>query len=109
VIQSIWGWCGVMAVCVGCVFSVQAQPALFKDADLPLGQELITTHRCEACHARRVGGDGSDIYDPAGRVRNASLLRGMVDYCNTQLNLGMFPEEVTAVAAVINQRHYKFK
>ena len=108
-IQSIWGWCGVMAVCVGCVFSVQAQPALFKDADLPLGQELITTHRCEACHARRVGGDGSDIYDPGGRIRNASLLRGMVDYCNTQLNLGMFPEEVTAVAAVINQRHYKFK
>ena len=108
-IQSIWGWCRVIVVCVGCVFSAQAQPALFKDADLPLGQELITTHRCEACHARRVGGDGSDIYDPGGRIRNASLLRGMVDYCNTQLNLGMFPEEVTAVAAVINQRHYKFK
>lgn len=93
----------------GCALAVQAQPALFKDADLPLGQELIATHKCEACHARRVGGDGSDIYDPGGRIKTAALLRGMVEYCNTELNLGMFPEEVTAVAAVINQRHYKFK
>jgi hypothetical protein len=87
----------------------QAEPALFKDADRQLGQELIATHKCEACHIRRVGGDGSDVYDPGGRIKNASLLRGMVEYCNTQLNLGMFPEEVTAVAAVINQRHYQFK
>ena len=89
--------------------AAQAQHALFQDADLTLGRELIATHRCEACHARRVGGDGSDIYDPGGRIKNASLLRGMVEYCNTELNLGMFPEEVSAVAAVINQRHYKFK
>ena len=101
-------WCGVvLAVCWA--WPVQSQPVLFKDADLQLGQQLIATHRCEACHARRVGGDGSDIYNPAGRIKNASLLRGMVEYCNTELNLGMFPEEVTSVAAVINQRHYKFK
>lgn len=85
------------------------QPALFKDADLALGEELITTHKCEACHARRVGGDGSDVYNPSGRINNASLLRGMVEYCNTELNLGLFPEEVTSVAAVLNRRHYKFK
>jgi hypothetical protein len=92
-----------------CALAVHAQPALFKEADLALGQELITTHKCEACHARRVGGDGSDIYDPGGRIKTAALLRGMVEYCNTELNLGMFPEEVSAVAAVINQRHYKYK
>lgn len=86
-----------------------SQPAVFKDADLALGEELITTHKCEACHARRVGGDGSDVYNPSGRINNASLLRGMVEYCNTELNLGLFPEEVTSVAAVLNRRHYKFK
>jgi hypothetical protein len=37
------------------------------------------------------------------------LLRGMVEQCNTQLNLGMFPEDVTSVAAVINRDYYKFK
>jgi hypothetical protein len=56
-----------------------------------------------------VGGDGSAIYKPTGRFNNAGLLRGMVEMCNTNLNLGMFPEEVTAVAAVLNRDFYKFK
>ena len=106
---SMWVARCLLMLAVVCVWSVQAQPALFKDADLQLGQELITMHKCESCHARRVGGDGSDIYDREGRINNASLLRGMVEYCNTELNLGMFPEDVTAVAAVINRRHYQFK
>ena len=104
-----WVVRSVLMLGIACVCSVQAQPDLFKDADLQLGQELIATHKCEACHARRVGGDGSDIYDRGGRINNASLLRGMVEYCNTELNLGMFPEDVTSVAAVINRRHYQFK
>jgi len=36
-------------------------------------------------------------------------LRGMVEQCNTTLNLSLFPEEVTAIAAVLNQTHYHFK
>jgi hypothetical protein len=99
----------MVLVAMGCALVAHAQPSIFKEADLTLGQALIATHQCEACHARRVGGDGSDVYDPGGRIKTAALLRGMVEYCNTQLNLGMFPEEVSSVAAVINQRHYKFK
>jgi hypothetical protein len=37
------------------------------------------------------------------------MLRGMVEQCNTELNLGLFPEEVTAVSAVLNRDHYRFK
>ena len=85
-----------------------AEPSLFEDADLKLGAELIETHQCQACHTRRVGGDGSDIYNPQGRINNPGFLRGMVEHCNTELNLGLFPEEVTAVAAVLNRRYYKF-
>ena len=33
----------------------------------------------------------------------------MVESCNTEMNLGLFPEDVTAVAAVLNRDHYKFK
>ena len=33
----------------------------------------------------------------------------MVDYCSTELNLGLFPEEVTAVAAVLDRDHYRFE
>jgi len=82
---------------------------LFKDADLALGQKLIQEHRCAECHARKFGGDGSAVYRPLERVKTAGALRGMVEQCNTELNLGMFPEEVSAVAAVLNKQHYKFK
>ena len=91
--------------------SVSAQssvPAIFKDADLKLGEELIAQHKCTACHVRKVGGDGSQIYRPLGRINTAGLLRGMVEQCNTELNLGLFPEETTAVAAVLNRDYYKF-
>lgn len=87
----------------------QAQPALFKEADYKLGESLIAEHKCVACHVSKVGGNGSAIYKPQGRINNASLLRGMVEQCNTEMNLGMFPEDVTSVAAVLNRDHYKFK
>lgn len=29
----------------------------------------------------------------------------MVEQCNTELNLGLFPQEVDAVAAVLNRDH----
>jgi hypothetical protein len=89
--------------------NAQAQPAIFKGADYKLGEKLITENKCAACHVSKVGGDGSAIYKPQGRINTAAFLRGMVEQCNTQLNMGMFPEEVDAVAAVINRDHYKFK
>jgi hypothetical protein len=93
------------------LLGAQAQaggPALFDDADLKLGESLIAEHKCAVCHQRNAGGDGSAIYRPSGRIKTAGLLRGMVENCNTQLNLGMFPEEVTAVAATLNRDHYHF-
>ncbi len=95
------------AACV--VLSAQAQPAIFKEADYKLGEKLIAESKCVACHVSKVGGDGSAIYRPQGRINTASLLRGMVEQCNTELNLGMFPEDVSSVAAVLNRDHYKFK
>jgi hypothetical protein len=88
--------------------SSTALSPLFKDADLPLGVKLIAEHRCTECHARRVGGNGSAIYRPTGKINTPGLLRGMVDYCSTELNMGLFPEEVTAVAAVLDRDHYRF-
>jgi hypothetical protein len=84
-------------------------PSIFKEADLQLGAELIADNGCVACHQQKFGGDGSAIYRPGGRIASAGLLRGMVEQCNTTLNLSLFPEEVTAIAAVLNQTHYHFK
>ncbi len=105
-----WALCG-LALAGGLVFwAGQARAAdIFKGADLALGQKLIAEHKCVACHVGKVGGDGSAMYKPQGKINTAGLLRGMVEMCNTTMNLGMFPEEVTAVAAVLNRDHYKFK
>jgi len=90
--------------------TVSAQmPALYAGADLKQGEQLIADSKCVACHQQKVGGDGSAIYKPAGRINTPGLLRGMVEQCNTELGLGLFPEEVNSIAAVLNRDHYKFK
>jgi len=91
-----------------CTVAPAQTPDIFRDADLALGEKLLQEHKCSACHARKVGGDGSAIYRPKGRINNPSLLRGMVDYCSTELNLQLFPEDVSAVAAVLQRDHYRF-
>lgn len=89
--------------------SAIAEPAIFKGADLKLGQQLIEQHNCSTCHATKMGGNANAIYRPLGQINTSGLLRGMVEQCNSSLNFQMFPEEVTAVAAVLNRNHYKFK
>ncbi len=86
-----------------------SEPEIYQGADLALGRQLIAQHRCAECHARKFGDKGDAIYRPKGRINTPGLLRGMVEQCNTELNLGLFPEEVTAVAAVLNREHYRFK
>lgn len=88
--------------------SAVAQPAVFQDADLKQGEQLMAEHKCAACHAQKVGGNGSAIYRPQGRISSPGSLRGMVEQCNTELNLGLFPEEVTSIAAVLNRDYYHF-
>jgi len=85
------------------------QTDLFKGADVALGRRLIVEHKCAECHARNVGGDGNAISRPQGRINSPARLAAMVEYCNTQMNLGMFPDDVTAVAAALQQDHYHFK
>lgn len=87
----------------------QTLPALYHDADLKLGEKLIADNKCVACHQQKVGGDGSAIYKPAGRINTPGLLRGMVEQCNTELNIGLFPDEVTSIAAVLNRDHYRMR
>lgn len=84
-------------------------PPEFEGADLELGERLIQQHQCDACHIRKFGGDGSAIYRPKGRVSRPAALVSMVERCSTELNLQFFPEDVAAVAAVLQRDHYRFK
>jgi len=91
------------------VWAIAQIHPLYEGADLRLGEKLISDNQCSACHARNVGGDGNAIYRPTGRINTPGSLRGMVEYCNAQLNLGMFPEEVNSISAVLNRDYYRFK
>ncbi len=91
------------------VCAIAQTPKIFEGADLKLGEKLIAENKCVECHASKVVGDGSAIYKPKGRVNEPGILRGMVEQCNTELNMGLFPEEVTAIAAVLNRDYYRFK
>lgn len=112
-----WGLTARAIVCCGTVLTAiaasvaVAQPAaeLFKDADIALGEKLIRESGCTECHRSKFGGDGTSIYRPAGRINTPGFLRGMVEQCNMELGLGLFPEEVSAIAAVLNRDHYRFK
>jgi hypothetical protein len=99
---------GLAATCAVAGAQGSARLHAWPDADIALGERLVREHRCAECHARKVGGDGSSIYRPLGRINTPGALRGMVDYCSTELNLGLFPEEVTSVAAVLQRDHYRF-
>lgn len=107
------GPAGLMVAALGALTpllaSGQNAAVLYKDADLPLGEKLLREHRCAECHSRKFGGNGSAIYRPLGRINTPGLLRGMVEQCNTELNLSLFPEEVTSISAVLNRDHYRFK
>ncbi len=86
----------------------QTAPRICQGADLVLGERLLKENHCTECHARKVGGDGSAIYRPKGRISTPGSLRGMVEQCGANLSLSLFPDEVTAIAAVLNRDHYHF-
>lgn len=81
---------------------------MFRGVDTALGAKLIAQAKCTECHQNKVVGDGSAIYRPQGKINSPSRLVGMVEACNTELNLGFFPEEVVAIAAVLNRDYYRF-
>lgn len=107
------GWLAVLLPLAGAPAQAQQAPPVpalhrYPDADLALGTRLIAEHQCTACHVRKVGGDGSALYRPAGRINTPSALLTMVQRCVTELDLGLFPEDVVAVAAVLQRDHYRF-
>jgi hypothetical protein len=90
------------------IAAAQGQLHRYPDADLQLGQKLIAESKCNTCHVQKVGGDGSAIYRPKGRVNTPAALLSMVQRCSTELNLQLFPEDVASIAAVLQRDHYRF-
>ena len=107
--HAVRGLCLAGALAAGAPWACAEVPKLYEGADLTQGAKLIADNRCDACHQKQVGGDGSAMYRPGARISTLGALRGMVEACNMQLNLGLFPDEVNSVAAVLNRDHYRLK
>lgn len=97
-----------IALATGAGLAGAAGPVAFEGADLQLGERLIAEHKCNQCHALNWADDGKAIYRPQGRINTPAALISMVERCSTQLDLTLFPEEIEAVAAVLNRDHYRF-
>lgn len=90
--------------------SVFLATASANEATIITGKKLVADSKCEACHASKVGVDGSQIYlRKDKRVTALSKLQPQVARCNTDLNLGLFPEDEAAIAAYLNANFYKFR
>jgi mono/diheme cytochrome c family protein len=58
---------------------------------------------CTGCH-------GTEVYTrPDRKIGSLGALKTQVERCNTNLDKGMFPEEVKAVAMLLNDEYYKFE
>jgi cytochrome c553 len=83
------------------------QPKPLAHGDAAAGRQLVEKD-CVGCHVRRFG-DATTIYTRADRkVRTAEQLLAQVQFCNSELKAGFFPEEEEHVAAYLNLQYYKF-
>jgi len=65
--------------------------------------EQYTDANCETCHS-------SAVYTRDNRrVNTFARLVAQVEMCNTMLDVGWFPDEVTDVASYLNEKFYKLK
>ena len=83
--------------------------ALASGADAHEGKKLVTEKKCEICHNNITMGDAKAVYLRKDRkVTSLAKLKAQVAACNTQLNLGLFPEDEEHIAAYLDREYYKF-
>ena len=83
--------------------------ALASGPDAVEGKNLVDEKKCEICHHNLTMGDAKAVYLRKDRkVTTLSKLKAQVAACNTQLNLGLFPEEEEHIAAYLDREYYKF-
>ncbi|WP_372737759.1 hypothetical protein [Neptunomonas sp.] len=65
--------------------------------------EQYTDANCETCH------EASFYQREDRKATTFAKLEAMVEGCNTNLDVGWFPEDVSDVAAYLNREYYKFE
>lgn len=72
------------------------------------GRKLVESSKCELCHQDKVYGPPGTVYLRKDRkVTTWPKLKAQVAACNSELNLGLFPEDEEHIAAYLNATWYK--
>jgi hypothetical protein len=82
-------------------------PAAF--ADISAGERLVQEKGCETCHANKTMGDAKAVYLRRDRkVTTPEKLKAQVAACNSELGLGLFPDEEEQVVEYLDATYYRF-
>lgn len=72
------------------------------------GRKLVESAKCETCHQNKVYGALGTVYTRKDRkVTTWPKLKAQVALCNSELNLGLFPEDEEHISAYLNTTWYK--
>jgi hypothetical protein len=72
------------------------------------GRKLVAEKKCEICHNNKTLGDAKAVYLRKDRkVDSLAKLKAQVALCNSELNLGLFPEDEEHIVAFLDQTYYK--
>lgn len=80
----------------------------FAGADLAAGKK-VAEQKCNACHVRMAGGDGSGIYGKSGRIKNLNLLTQQLEMCDSMGHGKLSDAERKNVLGWLNSKYYHFK
>jgi hypothetical protein len=78
-------------------------------ADVAEGRKLVEEKKCELCHHNKTLGDAKAVYlRKDRRVTTLEKLKAQVAVCNSELNLGLFPDDEEHIVAYLNEQYYRF-
>lgn len=78
-------------------------------ADIAEGKKLVAEKKCENCHHNQTLGDAKAVYlRKDRRVTSMAKLRAQVAVCNSELNLGLFPDDEEHIVAYLDDAYYRF-
>lgn len=86
-----------------------AVPGATLAADAAEGKKLVAEKNCETCHHNKTMGDAQAIYTRKDRkVTSLAKLKAQVAVCNSELNLGLFPDEEEHIVKYLDTAYYHF-
>jgi len=90
--------------------SAAAHTAPFSKGNADAGKKIFDQHKCDSCHAKQLGGEGSAMFTRTERkVKTPASLATQITRCSSNLGLMLFEDDEENIGAYLNKNFYKFK